>query len=49
MITKAFEKFLLSETILPTIKLKYFFCTYLTMELPITFSDFLDSSNPPIL
>ena len=48
-ITKAFEKFLLLETTLSIIQLKYFFCIHLTMLLPLTFSSFLNSNNPSIL
>ena len=48
-ITKAFEQVLVGETTLSIISLKYFFCTCLTILLPLTFSNFFDSNNPSIL
>ena len=48
-ITKAFAKFLLSEIILSIEQRKYFFCTHLTILLPLTYSNFLDSNNPSML
>ena len=48
-ITKAFEKFTLSEKNLSIIWLKYFFCTHWTIFLPLTFSNFVDSNNSSIL
>ena len=45
-INKAFEKFLLSETILSIIYLEYFFCTHLAILIYFTFTNFRDSNNP---
>ena len=47
-ITKAFEKFLVSQTILSIIT-KILFCAHLTILLPLTFSNFVISNIPSIL